>query len=87
MARIVGVDLPKNKRGEVGLTYIYGIGRSTARHILDVAGISAVRSFSSTPSAWWISVAIAASVTVWVFPFAVSRPRTTLVRVRVRRRL
>ena len=34
MARIVGVDLPKNKRGEIGLTYIYGIGRSTARKIL-----------------------------------------------------
>jgi len=40
MARIVGVDLPKNKRGEIGLTYIYGIGRSTARKILDKAGIS-----------------------------------------------
>ncbi len=39
MARIVGVDLPKNKRGEIGLTYIYGIGRSTARRILDMAGI------------------------------------------------
>ncbi len=39
MARIVGVDLPKNKRGEVGLTYIYGIGRSTARQILSEAGI------------------------------------------------
>lgn len=39
MARIVGVDLPKNKRGEVGLTYIYGIGRSTAQKILDEAGI------------------------------------------------
>ena len=36
MARIVGVDLPKNKRGEIGLTYIYGIGRSTARKILDM---------------------------------------------------
>ncbi len=35
-----GVDLPKNKRGEIGLTYIYGIGRSTARKILDEAGIS-----------------------------------------------
>lgn len=34
MARIVGVDLPKNKRGEVALTYIYGIGRSSARAIL-----------------------------------------------------
>ncbi|HOK60998.1 MAG: 30S ribosomal protein S13 [Tenuifilum sp.] len=40
MARIVGVDLPKNKRGEVALTYIYGIGRSSARKILDKAGIS-----------------------------------------------
>ena len=40
MARIVGVDLPKNKRGEIGLTYIYGIGRRTARKILDEAGIS-----------------------------------------------
>ena len=39
MARIVGVDLPKNKRGEVGLTYIYGIGRSTAIQILNEAGI------------------------------------------------
>lgn len=40
MARIVGVDLPKNKRGEIGLTYIYGIGRSTAQNILTKAGIS-----------------------------------------------
>jgi small subunit ribosomal protein S13 len=39
MARIVGVDLPKNKRGEVGLTYIFGIGRSTAQKILEEAGI------------------------------------------------
>ncbi len=40
MARISGIDLPKNKRGEIGLTYIYGIGRSTAQEILDQAGIS-----------------------------------------------
>ena len=40
MARIVGVDLPKNKRGEIGLTYIYGICRSTAQKILDKCGIS-----------------------------------------------
>ncbi|GAC1380775.1 MAG: 30S ribosomal protein S13 [Ginsengibacter sp.] len=40
MARIAGIDIPKNKRGEVGLTYIYGIGRSTARYILDKAGVS-----------------------------------------------
>jgi small subunit ribosomal protein S13 len=39
MARIVGVDLPKNKRGEIGLTYIYGIGRSSAVKILEEAGI------------------------------------------------
>ncbi len=39
MARIVGVDLPKNKRGEISLTYIYGIGRSRAQSILDAAGI------------------------------------------------
>ncbi|MEA2107480.1 MAG: 30S ribosomal protein S13 [Bacteroidota bacterium] len=39
MARIVGVDLPKNKRGVIGLTYIYGIGRSTAESVLDEAGI------------------------------------------------
>jgi small subunit ribosomal protein S13 len=40
MARIVGVDLPKNKRGEVGLTYIFGLGRSSARKILEQAGVS-----------------------------------------------
>jgi small subunit ribosomal protein S13 len=39
MARIAGVDLPKNKRGEIGLTYIFGIGLSTARHILQSSGI------------------------------------------------
>jgi small subunit ribosomal protein S13 len=39
MARISGVDLPKNKRGEVGLTYIYGIGRSSAIKILAEAEI------------------------------------------------
>ncbi len=40
MARIAGVDLPKNKSMEIALTYIYGIGRSTAREILDKAGIN-----------------------------------------------
>lgn len=39
MARIVGVDLPSNKRGEIALTYIFGIGRSSARTILSEAGI------------------------------------------------
>jgi small subunit ribosomal protein S13 len=39
MARLVGVDLPKNKRGEIGLTYVFGIGRSSARKILNEAKI------------------------------------------------
>lgn len=39
MARIAGIDLPKNKRAEIGLTYIYGIGRTSAQEILTSAGI------------------------------------------------
>ncbi len=39
MARIAGVDLPKNKRGVIGLTYIYGIGRSRSKEILAKAGV------------------------------------------------
>ena len=48
MARISGIDLPKNKRGEIGLTYIFGIGRSTAQYILGKAGID----FSKRVSEW-----------------------------------
>ena len=40
MARIAGIDLPKKKRSEVGLTYIFGLGRTSARNILAKAGIS-----------------------------------------------
>lgn len=40
MARIAGVDIPDNKRGEIGLTYIFGIGRRSAQNILTQAGIS-----------------------------------------------
>ncbi|MEQ1733875.1 MAG: 30S ribosomal protein S13 [Bacteroidia bacterium] len=40
MARIAGIDLPKNKRGEIGLTYIFGIGLSTAKKILAEASIN-----------------------------------------------
>ena len=43
MARIAGVDLPANKRAEIGLTYIYGIGRSRANKILGEAGVSVDR--------------------------------------------
>ena len=39
MARISGIDLPKHKRGEIGLTYIFGIGRTTAQKILTEAGV------------------------------------------------
>jgi small subunit ribosomal protein S13 len=48
MARIAGIDLPKNKRGEIGLTYIFGIGRSTARRILEKAGVD----FDTKVSEW-----------------------------------
>jgi small subunit ribosomal protein S13 len=48
MARISGIDLPKNKRGEIGLTYIYGIGRSKAQEILTKAGID----FSTKVQDW-----------------------------------
>ena len=40
MARIAGIDLPRNERGEIGLTYIFGIGKATAQRILNTAGIS-----------------------------------------------
>lgn len=39
MARIVGVDIPNNKRGEIALTYIYGVGRSRANSVLTEAGV------------------------------------------------
>ncbi len=39
MARIAGVDIPRKKRGAISLTYIYGIGQSNARKILDIAGV------------------------------------------------
>ena len=41
MARISGIDLPRDKKVEIGLTYIYGIGRATARRILESTGVSA----------------------------------------------
>ena len=39
MARIAGIDIPKNKRGEIALTYIFGLGKSTAQKILDLAHV------------------------------------------------
>ena len=43
MARIAGVDLPREKRVEIGLTYIYGIGRSSARKIIEESGVDPAR--------------------------------------------
>ena len=40
MARIAGIDIPKNKRGVIALTYVYGIGRSTSKDVLEKAGVS-----------------------------------------------
>ncbi len=48
MARIAGIDIPKNKRGEIALTYIYGIGRTTAQRILSDAGVD----FNTKVSEW-----------------------------------
>ncbi len=48
MARISGVDIPDNKRGEIALTYIFGIGRATSQKILAKAGID----FNKKPAQW-----------------------------------
>ncbi len=49
MARIAGIDIPRDKRLEIALTYIYGIGRSTAREILEKTGIENKRVYDLTP--------------------------------------
>lgn len=47
MARIAGIDIPNNKRGEIGLTYIYGIGRSKAKQILETVGVDVNKKVST----------------------------------------
>ena len=102
MARIAGVDLPKNKRGEIGLTYIYGIGRSSARKILTDCGIdfdtkvsewnddqiAAIR--STIAEHYKIEGELRSSVQMNIKRlmdiYADRAPRTTPVHVRVRRR-
>ena len=73
MARIAGVDLPKDKRIEIGLTYVYGIGRTSAKKILEMTGINPdtrvkdltdeeeakIRSASTTTSSWKATCAAA----------------------------
>ena len=96
--RIVGVDLPQNKRGEIALTYIYGIGRSSSAKILDKAGVSRdlkVSEWSDDQAAKIREIigaefkveAIVESVIVMVFLFVVRAQRIMLVPVRERRRL
>ncbi|BAO54223.1 30S ribosomal protein S13 [Nonlabens marinus] len=46
MARIAGVDIPKNKRGEIALTYIYGVGKSRAQQVLESTGVDANKKVS-----------------------------------------
>ena len=75
MARIAGVDLPREKRAEIGLTYIYGIGRTSSNKILAAANVNPdtrVREVSITEKA---------------FRFVVRRQRPTQEPERVRREL
>ena len=53
--RIVGVDLPQNKRGEIALTYIFGIGRSSAAKILDKAGSVALLAMAKASKGEFVS--------------------------------
>ena len=96
MARIAGVDLPKEKRVEIGLTYIYGIGRSAADEILAATKINPdtrVKDLTkdeealirdSTSNALSRSSATAARVTARACPCAASVPKRTPVPAKVR---
>ena len=60
MARVAGVDLPRDKRGEVALTYIFGVGRSSARRILTRAGVDMnhrVREWTDDETAFYDALA------------------------------
>ncbi len=52
MARIAGVDLPKNKRGVIGLTYIFGIGKTSSTAILEKAGVSQDKKVNDWSMIW-----------------------------------
>ena len=77
MARIAGVDLPREKRIEIGLTYIYGIGRPSADKILAQANVN--------PDTRVRDLTDDESVIVKDFRFVVRRPRPMLEHARVRR--
>ena len=74
MARIAGVDLPKDKRIEIALTYVYGIGRTSAKKILEATGINPDTRVKTrkNPS----SVSASTTVTSWKVTCA-ARPRLT----------
>ena len=80
MARIVGVDLPRDKQGEVALTYIYGVGRSTARHILDKAKISYDKKVSD-----WSDEEITSIRTILNEGYKVEGELRTLVQMNIKR--
>ena len=78
MARISGVDLPREKRVEIGLTYIYGIGVTSSNRILSQAGVD--------PNTRVKDLTIAGSVIVRACPAAVRRPRQTQEPAKARER-
>jgi small subunit ribosomal protein S13 len=80
MARIAGVDIPKNKRSEIALTYIYGIGRSASRKILEKAGIS----FDKKVSEWKDEEAIAVRNIIST-DFTVEGPLKSEVQLNIKR--
>ena len=95
MARIAGIDLPKDKRIEIGLTYIYGIGRKSAQEILAQTGVNPdtrVKDLTDADEAKLREaidhsyIVEAAPVIVVACPFAVSAARPTLVPARAPRR-
>ena len=97
MARIAGVDLPRDKRIEIALTYIYGIGLTTSQKLLKLAGVNPdtrtrdltedevvkLRDVRWRSSVSSISAATAAVVIAWDFPCADRTRRTTPARGKV----
>ncbi len=80
MARIAGVDLPNNKRGEIGLTYIYGIGRSSARKILSSLGID-----FDTKVKYWTDEQIAAIRSMIASDYKIEGELRSVVQMNIKR--
>lgn len=80
MARIVGIDLPKNKRGDIALTYIYGIGRSSAVTILNKASVDVNKKVQD-----WTDDEIAAIRTVVGTEYKVEGELRTEVQLHIKR--